>query len=129
MAREILFRGKRTDNGEWVDGSLLQSEATVGGHTNCEIVGRFAFANDIGRYKVDPSTIGQYTGLTDKNGVKIWEGDILIVPGGAWGIVVWKAPFFEVTISETESSLYSREWLQECEVFGNRFDNPELMQS
>lgn len=132
--REILFRGKRVDNGEWVEGNLTINEAAKAHR----IVVDFGLTGNMqgecnlcfGEFHlVDPSTIGQFTGLTDRNGVKIWEGDILIVPGGAWGIVVWKAPFFEVTISETESSLYSREWLQECEVFGNRFDNPELMQS
>lgn len=133
--REILFRGKRVDNGEWVYGSLIHRPVNVAENPSeyaaIVIFDKHADSsyNAYLELEVDPSTIGQFTGLTDKNGAKIWEGDILIVPGGAWGIVVWKAPFFEVTISETESSLYSREWLQECEVFGNRFDNPELMQS
>lgn len=75
MKREILFRGKRSDNGEWVYGYLIGNNV---------IVGKMAYFDDdyfITEfwYKVDPETIGQFTGITDKNGTKVFEGDIITV--------------------------------------------------
>lgn len=76
MNRSILFKAKRLDNGEWVKGSLIRS--TAGIKERAYIVDNFRSMSDYSVIGVDPSTICQYTGLKDKNGTPIYEGDVIL---------------------------------------------------
>ena len=135
---KILFRGKRIDNGEWIEGSLL-------GIDWCDKPSTYSIAPNTPVsvfYSVIPETVGQYTGLTDKNGVKIFEGDILkstikiidcddeefsISPYDREdiGIVEWRKDGFMIA---HKSGTWARSFYG-CEnyVIGNIHDNPDIL--
>lgn len=146
--REILFRGKRIDNGEWVEGDLIQlhdgRKYIVNNRFGACIDDKGNFINTEEPFvcQVDPATVGQYTGLTDKNGRRIFEGDILkedyryrgkhvlhLVGFGesSFGtkrFVSGKLSDIFIPFDDCENPMCAE---RETEVIGNVHDNPELL--
>lgn len=133
--REILFRGKRVDNGEWVEGFYV----VIAGENHYIFTGRIDLTQgSIGceYFKVDSKTVCRYTGLTDKNGVKIFEGDIVTYNkeyGGKTrekGTVYWcdGAFWVENVQDEEDCGLLGALVKYQLEVIGNVHDNFELLE-
>ena len=130
--REILFRGKRIDNGEWVQGFYIHHRNVAhyiidiqhGGYE--DIDGGFFVPR---WYAVNPNTIGQYTGLTDKNGKRIFEGDIvdILTENEEIGIVAYDDGGFLVNADGFDVDFHSNINGTDLEVIGNIHDNPELL--
>nr|DAN84076.1 MAG TPA: YopX protein [Caudoviricetes sp.] len=122
MTREILFRGKRVNNGEWVEGSYWYSRRS-------NTYQHFVFDDEGVWVGVDPNTVGRFTGLTDRNGVKIFEGDIVHVKARSCSftgcVIYWseEARYACKTKSGIRYAICAR---LEFEVVGNIYDNPEL---
>lgn len=135
--RELLFRGKRVDNGEWVSSGNIIHFNEDNQHFIPTMNGRCTSTRDINDnviamenavfYKVIPETVGQYTGLKDKNGKRIFEGDIV----KAQFVINQSKQRFKV-IFEQGSFLFDNSYIKanvrdifSLEVFGNIHDNPE----
>lgn len=119
MNKEILFRGKRVDNDEWAYGDLLHLP-------NGDVV----ILSDKGYTKVKPETVGHFTGLTDKNGKKIFKGDIVKCLSLEYGYVNKEVYYAEDRARFVLGSLgsdYDFEEYINVEVIGNIYDNKELL--
>lgn len=136
--REILFRGKRVDNGEWVEGNLVR-DAKRQRYFIMHLLITIPSGHYIeDEYEVIPETVGQYTGLKDKDGKKIFEGDVAQYVG------IFKKDFYEITFNN--GSFCTRDIIRQenygtsfddsefgmsgdmLEVIGNIHDNPELLE-
>ena len=126
--REILFRARRIDNGEWVEGYPVKYPS-----------GKVVIFKECGeppdillRCEIDPETLCQYTGLNDKNGNRIWENDIVRIEnsmdegvgniefyGGMW--------YVDGEPSNSLHDIVEYDDIAEIEVIGNIFDDPELL--
>lgn len=130
MNDRYLYRAKRTDNGEWVEGDLVHSVYKI----DDICVGKYG--NEVGMHQVDESTICQCTGLKDKNGKLILENDIVeTIYDGKQNpnyVVIWdKDDLGFLATNGKEHYETHCEYLGCCEeiiVIGNIFDNPELLE-
>ena len=138
MNRTIKFRGKRIDTGEWVYGDLLQVGNLCCIGRSIETFTKMPFNECV----VDPETIGQYTGLKDRNGKEIYEGDILllsdkdthqelaVVEHGLYGWTFYNPK----TVLRYEDGSHTYKAVENCrfmfgtgKIIGNIHDNPELL--
>jgi uncharacterized phage protein (TIGR01671 family) len=128
--REILFNGKRVDTGEWVEGYLLKVK-TLSPSSAKWVEKTLILIQQDEIYEVFPETVGQYTGLTDKNGKKIFEGYIIKADN-------WLHSYMKIyTIVFEDGGFYAKykdedgwnfDHLGNIAVIGNVFDNPELIE-
>lgn len=131
--RDIKFRGKRLDNGEWIKGNSI---VRVGdGFFICDWTGVAIKKSEFYNLftEVAPATVGQYTGLKDKNGREIYEGDII---GGSNGSINgWEWPFkSEIKWNDEECGFNTPIWghmdsTHYYNVLGNIHDNPDLLKT
>ena len=126
--REILFKAKRKDNGEWVEGDLIHEPYG-------EVIQHYEDGKRI-KTVIDPDTICEYIGIKDKNDNRIWENDICIIHTYS----IDENDGYFLLLHDNEEARFSLEsedlkidfdhiYGYECEVVGNVFDNSELLKN
>jgi uncharacterized phage protein (TIGR01671 family) len=151
MTREILFRGKRVDNGQWVYGYLCFVYVDGKNQDGFVYTGKASLysQDDCRTYDVLTSTVGQFTGLTDKNGKKIFEGDIVkthyknaVKSDFVEQVVFYNGKFCAegkiegggksfAPLADGVAHIWQDKsvYMESCEVIGNIHDNPELLEA
>lgn len=124
--REIIFRGKRTDNGEWIQGFLSKSRNTEEKPSLLKICIDYEEKGVMYSAIVDPETIGQYTGLTDKNGRKIFEGDIIKNNKGDCYEIAYLIKYTRFA-PRKPGTVFAVFPLEDTTIIGNIYDNPDLL--
>ena len=142
--REILFRGKRVDNGEWIYGVPITDKATGDAYIITSTAGAY-LRSEINNmcatgFRAIPETVGRYTGLTDKNGTRIFEGDIVKITGFhttaiaavKYGSRSEKSTSWGWYFDDNDGHTYLLESQAFCKdynaiIIGNIHDNPELL--
>lgn len=126
--KEILYYGKNINDGEWVEGDLV----TNGIDYETAIRINDKSSSEYGQIiRVDPDTVSQFTGLRDKNGERIYEGDILQDNNGHFGVVIWKEKAACFLVKWIVVSEFGNEEEDDCfdfKIVGNKWDNPELLE-
>lgn len=116
--REILFRGKKS-NGDWVAGDLITKSI----HHDCCIL-----ENGVINHSVDRKSVGQFIGMVDKKGIKIFEGDIISFYQTNIGVVqVWEGEGMWILKTKEGGVFTFRTAQHTFEIIGNIFDNPDLI--
>jgi len=132
MTERYLFRGKQLRSGEWLFGDLNHLSGTYIFPRNTDAL------DSTDRYEVDPDTLGQYTGLKDKNSKLIFECDILLDEYDRTWSIIWARGCFMLRLIhdpyprddddyDTWPELLSNFWSGYVEIIGNIHDNPELL--
>lgn len=122
MLERYKFRGQRIDNGKWVVGSLVIRHGTY--YILCSGIDLVKYDDE---YEVFPESVGQYTGLKDKNRKEIWEGDIVSNNWGGIGVIVLCNGCWSIKWDEDEFDFLFAELEDHIEVIGNVIDNKELL--
>lgn len=145
MNRKVVFRGKRKQNGDWIEGSLLSYP-----NGNTSICKEIVDSEVLVECEVEPKSIGQFTGLFSVDGQRIFEGDILCVNGEYFGVVrfgeyeskqigEYKSKhigFWVKWVNSKDENYCIAVWrkdllfwakCEECNVCGNVYDNPDLV--